>query len=180
VTSDTLLGRALNQKPNVILGGQSWQVLSGTKSENVVYVSCSYLFRPHFTYNLPTPAVAPQPKLNSHCYLDLYLNPLPCHTTRQWPFLNLRMAGTADLSPLDDNFKVGYKLRISGLQFRWGLGKGDVPEMRGLMGDDQKLQKEKQKQEKKKSEGEVVGKSWTVVALKDDVNLANGVGTLEV
>ncbi|KAJ1419348.1 hypothetical protein B484DRAFT_453436 [Ochromonadaceae sp. CCMP2298] len=120
VTSDNLIGSALRQKPSVILGGLSWQVISKEKdkSENVVF----------------------------------------------WPSLGLRMAGLADLRPLAAAGKEGYKLRISGLEFRWGTKRADpIPEKMGLLRDDQSN-----------------GKAWTVLMLAPNVTLSNGVGALEV
>jgi hypothetical protein len=76
----------------------------------------------------------------------------------------LRMAGLADLRPLAEAVKEGYKLRISGLEFRWGTKRADpIPEKMGLLRGDQSN-----------------GKAWTVLMLAPDVTLSNGSGSLEV
>lgn len=47
-----------------------------------------------------------------------------------WPSLGLRMVGLAMIKPFSSTLVEGYELIIKGLEFRWGVGKGIVPESR--------------------------------------------------
>merc|ERR1712232_236102 len=81
-----------------------------------------------------------------------------------WKEFDLRMAGLASLSPLNDN--DGYDLQIRGLEFRWGAS--GCPE--------QTIHSSNKSEDSSNNSGEV----WNVFNLPEEKQLGNGVGTLEL
>jgi len=79
-----------------------------------------------------------------------------------WKNFDLRMAGLASLSPLQ-NKNDGYDLQIRGLEFRWGAG--GCPE---------------QQTNYVRNRDVDIGNVWNVFTLPEDKKLGNGVGTLEL
>ena len=82
-----------------------------------------------------------------------------------WPFLDVRMAGLARLSPLEKNGgknSKGYCLQISGLEFRWGAD--GCPEREDMLG----------------APSTTAGSRLRVFELDQDKTLSNGVGELEL